>query len=201
MPPVVRWRPGGLLLLASLTGCAGAATFDDFERHVHNQSSITHWLTIGTDVNATLNEGKWWHWHIWTFGLHAAPLRLEIRVRRASGCSEGANEDGSCVFGLKVFGAVADSSGTLTAIEGSDEERHGSGDSYELHVGACDLLGETSRLFVGVWGLDGTSEFVLRATQGAATRPQPARTLSRSNSSRRVRIVLPPPSVASLARS
>ena len=161
------WRT--LLLLLAVARLASAARFHDFERHVHNQSHPTHWLTIGTDVNVTLDEGKWWHGHIWTFGLHAAPLRLVIRVQRASGCSEGANTDGSCVFGLKIFGAVGDSSGALTAIPGSEEQRHGSGETYELHVGACALQGEASRLFVGVWGWDGTSEFVLRATQGMHT--------------------------------
>ena len=58
------------------------------------------------------------------------------------------NEDGSCVFGLKLFGIIRDDS-----VGDHDAqwvvERHDSGHSYLLHVDACEMRGAESVDVVG----------------------------------------------------
>jgi hypothetical protein len=156
------WR---VLLLATLAAIrADEATFEDFGALARQELSSDE-VPFGEDVAITVGEGQWWHGHVRTFGLHAAPLDVEIRVLRASDCSEGSNPDGSCTFGLKVFGALGDWSGVVHALPTPEAPRHGSGEPYKLHMPAC-ALGDATRLFLGVWGWDGTSELTLRATQG-----------------------------------
>ena len=54
----------------------------------------------------TLREGEWWLGSIDVSEMDVAShLGVSIRVRHAERCSEGTASDGSCRFGLKLYGS------------------------------------------------------------------------------------------------
>ncbi|KAL1510278.1 hypothetical protein AB1Y20_006600 [Prymnesium parvum] len=158
---------GSLLVLSLLQGRVDGLPGISFGQLLRNTSSPV--FSVGAEEHVTIEEGKWWHAQLRIADLIGkAPLRVEIQVLRASFCSEGANPDSSCVFGLQIFGVLGNQLGTRWQQHGvqvPSEPRHGDGEVYKLHVDACALRPELDRLFLGIWGWDGTSDLVIRASQ------------------------------------
>ena len=116
---------------------------------------------LGTAIAVSLVEDHWWHA---SFPTTLHPLLVSVRVQRASGCSEGAASDGTCTFGLKLFGSHfgpprADS------FEHSYEGAHRAGDQYSLRVPACATRGASGRYHIGLLGWDGTNQLVVRVDE------------------------------------
>ena len=126
---------------------------------------VEHALPLRTPVAFTLLEDRWWHGQVDLSHLDgASPLGLSVRVLRSASCSEGTDADGSCHFGLKLFGstlgavrvddpagALADSATALHALQ--------RGGSYALVIDACRLQASRERHFhLSVWGWDGTND-------------------------------------------
>ena len=59
---------------------------------------------IGQDLHLTLAEGDWWRTSFVSKSW-SSPLQLSVKVKSSQGCSEGATTDGTCVFGLKLYGS------------------------------------------------------------------------------------------------
>ena len=59
---------------------------------------------IAQDLHLTLAEGDWWRTSFVTESW-SSPLQLSVKVQSSTGCSEGATTDGTCVFGLKLYGS------------------------------------------------------------------------------------------------
>ena len=59
---------------------------------------------IGQDLHLTLAEGDWWRTSFVSKSW-SSPLQLSVKVHSSQGCSEGATTDGTCVFGLKLYGS------------------------------------------------------------------------------------------------
>ena len=116
---------------------------------------------LGTAIAVSLVEDHWWHA---SFPTTRHPLLVSVRVQQASGCSEGAASDGTCTFGLKLFGSHfgpprADS------FEHAYEGAHHAGDEYSLRVPACAPRGASARYHIGLLGWDGTNQLVVRVDE------------------------------------
>ena len=59
---------------------------------------------IAQDLHLTLAEGDWWRTSFVSESW-SSPLQLSVKVLSSTGCSEGATTDGTCVFGLKLYGS------------------------------------------------------------------------------------------------
>jgi hypothetical protein len=59
---------------------------------------------IAQDLHLTLAEGDWWRTSFVSESW-SSPLQLSVKVQSSTGCSEGATTDGTCVFGLKLYGS------------------------------------------------------------------------------------------------
>ena len=119
---------------------------------------------MGVDLFVSLAEGSWWrtsfatqHW--------SSPLQISVTLKSSTGCSEGAATDGTCMFGLKLYGSKH---GPPTAddYEQHDEGSHHAGEEYRLLVPACSLQ-NAGRYYIGLRGWDGTNQIKLRADEGA----------------------------------
>ena len=127
----------------------------------------------------TVREGDWWLAQIDLSSLDfVSPLAVSVDVKHAGSCSEGANKDGSCRFGLKVFGSVErpvwyfdpTSQGPASA---SKVWMRQIGGSYALIASACYLRTAVNHTFhLSVWGWDGINEIsVLAAPITSITEP------------------------------
>ena len=111
----------------------------------------------------SLAEGQWWrtsfHTEQWN-----SPLQISVKVKSSEGCSEGAAADGTCIFGLKLYGSQQGPP-TPGDNEQSDEGSHYTGEEYRLLVPACSLQGSMGRYHIGLRGWDGTNQIELRADE------------------------------------
>ena len=95
----VRWKSSPVMgfLVLFLPPLSSGLTNQDFRA-----SSETS--PIAQDLHLTLAEGDWWRTSFVTESW-SSPLQLSVKVQSSNGCSEGATTDGTCVFGLKLYGS------------------------------------------------------------------------------------------------
>ena len=119
---------------------------------------------VGVDLFVSLAEGSWWRTSFATQH-SSSPLQISVTLKSSTGCSEGAATDGTCMFGLKLYGSKH---GPPTAddYEQHDEGSHHAGEEYRLLVPACSLQ-NAGRYYIGLRGWDGTNQIKLRADEGA----------------------------------
>ena len=85
------------LLFLCLAPLTGGLTGEDAEGSPETSP-------IAQDLHLTLAEGDWWRTSFVSESW-SSPLQLSVKVLSSTGCSEGATTDGTCVFGLKLYGS------------------------------------------------------------------------------------------------
>ena len=117
-----------------------------------------------------LQEGEWWFGRFDLSHLDGvSPLAVSVRVVTAEHCSEGTNKDGSCRFGLKVFGSpgqpVRPRQPAVAEQPADGPWARQIGGSYAMIASACDLRHAHSDTYhLSVWGWDGTNNISVTAS-------------------------------------
>ena len=153
-----------LLALTRLAFVLGANNESSF----HSTETL---LPLGSTRTVRVREKEWWHSRVDLSAIpKSSPVAVSVRVLHSEECSEGTSADGSCRFGLKVFGStrgpkhvdrkVLDSS----ELVGGAREWQSEG-SYALVASACELRAAHNATFhVSIYGWDGTNDVAIVAT-------------------------------------
>ena len=88
------------------TAILTAATSSPFG-HNNTLGAIKDFLPLRTLAKIRLRERDWWHARIDLSAVGTSrPLAVSLQDVHSDRCSEGTNADGTCRFGLKVFGSA-----------------------------------------------------------------------------------------------
>ena len=124
-------------------------------------------MRLGETRLIRLRERQWWHGKLDLSAMDddEQPLAVSVRVVRADHCSEGTSADGSCRFGLKVFGSARGHKHALREAFDNEELMAGSArvwqmdGSYAAIASACELKAALNGTFyLSVYGWDGTND-------------------------------------------